>query len=113
MMHGRKDIDDEERGIESYHIKRQQAVERALEKARHALPVPWKELTQHDLEVLDWTFGQVWSFTKRPEWDDIAFSGMTLAALVKIIQIGDQVMHGEKEGRSGFEEVYGLLSRLK
>ncbi len=106
-------IDDEELGIESYHIKRQQAVERAMEKARRAIPDTWKQLSEHDLEVLNWILGEVWSFSGRRVWDDITFSGMTLPAVVKVIQVGDQVMHREKEGRIGFEEVSAVLSGLK
>jgi hypothetical protein len=106
-------IDDEELGIESYHVKRQQAVERAMEKARRAIPDMWKQLSQNDLEVLNWILGEVWAFSGRTQWDEIAFSGMTLPALVKMIQIGDQVMHGEKEGRLGFEEVTVILAGLK
>ncbi len=106
-------IDDEEIGIKSYHVKRQQAVERAMEKARRAIPDTWKELSEHDLEVLNWILGEVWSFSGRRQWDDITFSGMTLPALVKVIQVGDQVMHREKEGRLGFEEVSAVLAGLK
>lgn len=106
-------IDDEELGIESYHVKRQQAVERAMEKARRAIPDTWKQLSQHDLEVLSWVLGEVWAFSGRRQWDDITFSGMTLPAVVKVIRIGDQVVHGEKEGRLGFEEVMVILAGLK
>jgi hypothetical protein len=106
-------IDDEEIGIESYHVKRQQAVERAMEKARRAIPDTWKELSQHDLEVLKWTLGEVWSFSGRSHWDEIVFSGMTLPAIVKVIQIGDQVKHKEKDSQLGFEEVSVILTGLK
>lgn len=106
-------IDDEELGIESYHVKRQQAVERAMEKARRAIPDTWKELSQHDLRVLSWTLGEVWAFAGRRQWDDITFSGMTLPAVVKVIQIGDQVKHKEKESQLGFEEVTTILAGLK
>ncbi len=106
-------IDDEELGIGSYHIKRQQAVERAMEKARGSVPDAWKELSQHDLEVLNWVLGEVWAFSGRQQWDAIAFSGMTLPALVKVIQIGDQVVHREKEGQSGFSEAANILAGLK
>lgn len=106
-------IDDEEIGIKSYHIKRQQAVERAMEKARRSIPDTWKELSQNDLESLSWVLGEVWAFSRRQQWDDISFSGMTLPALIKIIQIGDQVIHDEKEGRIGFEEVSVILTGLK
>lgn len=106
-------INDEEIGIKSYHIKRQTAVERATEKARRSIPDPWKELSQNDLETLNWILGQVWAFSGRRQWDDVSFSSMTLPALVKIIQIGDQIMHGEKEGRDGFEEVLVVLAGLK
>jgi hypothetical protein len=106
-------IDDEELGIGSYHVKRQQAVERAMEKARRAIPDTWKELSQHDLEVLKWTLGEVWAFAGRLQWDDITFSGMTLSAVVKVIQIGDQVKHKEKDSQIGFEEVTAILAGLK
>ncbi len=109
----RQEVDDEELGIESYHIKRQQTVERAMEKARRAIPDYWKELTQNDLEILSWTLGEVWSFAGRRQWDDIMFSKMTLPAVVKVIQLGDQVVHQEKDGHTGFEEVQAILAGLK
>jgi hypothetical protein len=93
---GKQKIDDEELGIESYHVKRQQAVERAMEKARRAIPDTWKQLSQNDLEVLNWILGEIWAFSGRAQWDEINFSCMTLPAIVKVIQVGDQVMHGEK-----------------
>ena len=110
---GKQKIDDEELGIGSYHVRRQQAVERAMEKARRAIPDSWKELSQHDLEVLNWTFGEVWAFAGRLQWDDITFSEMTLPAVVKVIQIGDQVKHKEKDSQLGFEEVMAILAGLK
>jgi hypothetical protein len=104
---------DEEIGIESYHIKRQQAVERAMEKARLAVPGAWTELSPADLEITSWILGQVWSYGGRKQWDEIQFSGMTVAALVKLIQIGDGVMHEEVEGKVGFDDAAVILAGLK
>lgn len=109
----RSDSTDEELGIESYHIKRQQAVERAMEKARLAVPSAWTELSPTDLEIINWTLGQVWSYAGRKQWDEILFSEMTVPALVKMIQIGDGVMHEELEGKIGFGEAAEILSGLK
>ena len=106
-------INDEELGIGSYHVKRQHAVEQAMEKARRAIPDTWKALSQHDLEILSWILGEIWAFSGRSQWDELVFSGMTLPAVVRVIQIGDQVKHGEKESQLGFEEVSAILAGLK
>lgn len=108
----RSDSTDEELGIESYHIKRQQAVERAMEKARLAIPNAWTELSSADLEIINWILGEVWSYAGRKQWDATRYSEMTVPALVKLIQIGDGIMHEELEGKVGFAEATEILAGL-
>lgn len=84
-----------------------------MEKARKAIPDAWTELSPVDLDIVNWIFGQVWSYAGRKQWDEIKFSGMTVPALVRLIQTGDRIMHEEAEGRPGFAEAAEILAHLK
>jgi hypothetical protein len=112
-MQTKPDTTEEEIGIESYHIKRRHAVERALEKIRRSLPAAWQQLSPHDLELLNFVLGEVWANSERGAWDDVVFSGMRVSVLVKLISLGDQVMNLEKENAAAWDEAGRLLAGLR
>lgn len=112
-MQTKPDTTEEEIGIESYHIKRRHAVERALEKVRRAVPDAWQELSPRDLELLNYVFGEVWSNSERGAWDEVVFSGMRVSALVRLISLGDQVMNMEKENGVAWDEASRILASLR
>lgn len=108
----RPDINDEDVGMRSWHIQREKAVERAVEKIRHKLNADWKDMRTEDIVVLNWILSEVWGFAGRNEWEDFSFSGLSLPDVMKIIKIGKQVINHEKSGHNGFGEVKKLLTPL-
>ena len=108
----RPDVTDEDIGMRSWHIQREKAVERAVEKIRHKLNANWKDIKTEDIDVLNWILSEVWGFAGRNEWEDFSFSGLSLPNVLKIIKIGKQVINHEKSGHNGFEEIRKILSPL-
>jgi hypothetical protein len=106
----RVDMPDEEIGIRAYHIQQEKAVERAIEKIRQRLSDSWKELSLHEIEVLRWVLGETWATHRRTDWDEISFSSIKLAVVLKVIRIGDQIVNNEKPGHQGFNEINKVLS---
>lgn len=111
-MISRTDMPDEEIGIRAYHIQKEKAVERAVEKIRQKLSDSWKELSTHEIETLRWALGEMWATHRRTDWDDISFSAIKLADVLKVIKIGDQIVNNEKQGHQGFNEINRVLSTL-
>lgn len=108
----RPDLNDEDIGIRSFHLQREKAVERAVEKIRQKTADNWKDFGKKDIEILHWTLGEVWSFAGRHEWEEFPFSALTLPQVLKIIHIGDQILNHEKKGYQGFEEIHNMLKKL-
>ena len=109
-MISKVDMPDEEIGIRAYHIQQEKAVERAVEKIRQRLSDSWKQLSTHEIETLRWVLGEIWATHRRSDWDEIPFSAIKLAAVLKIIRIGDQIVNNEKSGHQGFSEINKVLS---
>ncbi|MFH1736618.1 MAG: hypothetical protein ABH838_01840 [Actinomycetota bacterium] len=106
----RPDVSDEDVGMRSWHIQREKAVERAVEKIRHKLNANWKDIKTEDIDVLNWILSEVWGFVGRNEWEDFSFSGLSLPDVLKIVRLGKQVINHEKRGCNGFEAVRKILT---
>ena len=70
MYDRRPDVTDEDLGIRAFHIKRAKAVERAIERLRHGLGPMWAELSDAEIEEIEWVLGELWTHMIRSEWDE-------------------------------------------
>jgi len=105
-------INDEDIGIRSYQLRKEQAVERALEKIRQNLAGDWSELKDKEIEILQWALGECWALVSRREWENFVFSATDLPTVLKIIEIGRQIITHQKMGYLGFQEIHQILSDL-
>ncbi|MHB1018125.1 MAG: hypothetical protein ACYC2X_09610 [Coriobacteriia bacterium] len=77
MNSGRPDMTDEDIGMRAFQLRKAKAVERAIERIRLGLKADWGMFTQHDLSDLNWILGELWSYEKRDNWDNLHFSKLT------------------------------------
>ncbi|MHB1451769.1 MAG: hypothetical protein ACYCXR_08110 [Coriobacteriia bacterium] len=89
MMHDLRQ--DEDLGIRLHEVNRQRAVDRAFERMRYALGADWHYLTTEDHAALRWITGELWATTERSEWDTFRFSKLDLAAVQRLVRIGDRL----------------------
>lgn len=106
----RPDITDEEIGMRSYRLRRERAVERALERVRQGLGVQWATLSVADVQSLEWMLGEVWAHLERGQWEDIAFSKLRFAQVAKILEMASDVVHHKRTIGDAIPEVEKLLA---
>lgn len=85
------DVTDEDLGIRAFQIKKAKAVERAIERLRHGLGPAWQELTEEEIDELEWTLGELWAYAARAEWDQLSFGRLTIGDVIKILTLGSQL----------------------
>lgn len=106
------DVDDEDIGLRTFHLRKRRAVERAVEKIRHRMGKDWGRLDQDEMEALEWALGETWAMMGFREWDDIGFSFMELKTARQIVDVARQVLKGEKLGTRAFEEIHVILKAM-
>lgn len=107
------DVNEEDIGIRTFQLRKERAVERAIEKIRHHLGPQWQAISSKDKDVLSWALGETWATMGFYAWDKIGFSFITSDALNKILSIGKEVLEHKKLGSVAFEEVHRILDGLK
>lgn len=112
-MDRKPDITDEEVGIQHFHLRKRRATERAIEKVRHGLGKEYSKLSNKEVEILEWIFGETWSMMGFYEWEGIPFSLLSLEEIKKIVSIGKEVLSHKKKGVDGIEEVHQILTKAK
>jgi hypothetical protein len=112
FMSRRYDIDDEDIGIRAFQLRKERAVERAIERIRHGLDKDWSKLTEPEIETLEWSLGEAWAMMSFADWERIGFSFMDLKTAKDIINIGTQVLAHKKMGTQAFEEIHKILTSL-
>ncbi len=106
------DVSDEEIGMRSFQLRKQKAVERAIEKIRFKLGDDWAGLVSEDIEILEWVLGDMWAFIARDEWEGIAFSELNLPDIYGIIDIAKEIMAHKKIGSVGLNQIHRILKEL-
>jgi len=94
------DVSDEELGIRAFKVKRAKAVERAIDRLRRGLGDSWKDLTEEEIEEIEWILGELWSYVARAEWDDLHFGNLSMGDVVKMLTLGSQM---RRHARSSIE----------
>lgn len=107
------DVSDEEIGMRSFQLKKGKATERAIEKIRYNLGDDWGELTGDEIELLEWVLGDIWAFIARGDWEQIAFSELTLDDVFSIINIAKQIIAHKKIGSVGLNEIHAMIKKLE
>lgn len=113
MIRNKSDVQDEDIGLRQYHLQKEKAVERAMEKIRQQLSSSWQMMKREDIELLSWALGEIWALHRRTDWEELSFSLIKLADVIKIVKIADQVVNNEKPGYKGLNEINQILVALR
>lgn len=86
--------DDEDVGIRAMDVRREKAVERAMQLMRHGLGEQATTLAVETVADLEYAFGEVWRFVAHSEWDQLSFGHLTLDDIARIQELA-QELHGD------------------
>lgn len=109
MNNNRPDVSDEDIGMRAFQIRKEKAVERALERLRQGLKSTWSMFTQHDLEDLSWIVGELWAYEKRLDWEDLHFSKLTAEDTQAIIQMARTLKENAHNSVETLERVGDII----
>ncbi len=110
MSRQRPDITDEDIGMRAFQIKKARASERAIERLRHGLGDSWSQLSSHDIEELDWLFGELWAYIARDEWDDLHFGKLEMTDLWRILALGRELRKHARSSVDTLSEVGSIVA---
>ena len=85
------DVSDEDTGNPGVQGQEAKAVERAIERLRQDSVTSWKDLTDEEIEELEWVLGELWAYVARAEWDELHFGHLTMSDVIKILTLGSQL----------------------
>ena len=91
MSSNRPDVTDEDLGMRTFHLRKAKAVERAMDRLRHGLKAEWPQLTNSEIEELEWVLGELWAYIARAEWEDLRFGHLAMHDLRKILLLGREL----------------------
>ncbi len=102
-------VSDEDLGIRAFKVKRAKSVERAIERLRHGLGDSWKDLTEEEIEELEWVLGELWAFVSRPEWEAMRFGHMSMGDAVRMLSLGSQLRRHARPSTEILADVQALV----
>ena len=100
---------EEELGRRRFQLYRDQAVEAAIEKIRHAPAAEWHSFSGEDYVILKEMLGEIWISLGREKWQRYAFSTLTRQDLHDLIALGHRVK-GHSPAAPLLEEMDAILS---
>lgn len=103
MNRKQSDVSNEDVGMRAFRVRRAQAVETALRRMRATLGAGWDVFSADDVQALEWALGETWAFMQRSEWDEIAFSSLSV----------DDVLRLMAAGRKLIRETHGTLTTIE
>ncbi|MFZ0004929.1 MAG: hypothetical protein WCC86_01455 [Methanoregula sp.] len=68
---------NDELGRRRFQLRKEQAVEEAIEKIRHSSAVNWPDLCGSDCMLLRKILGELWGRLERKKWEKYTFSTLT------------------------------------
>ncbi len=77
--------------MRTFHLRKAKAVERAMERLRHGLKDEWPQLSNSDIEELEWILGELWAYIARAQWDDLRFGHLAMHDLRRILLFGREL----------------------
>ncbi len=107
------DVSGESIGLRNFQIRKERAVERAVEKVRHNLGEKWQEISSTDIDTFVWALGETWAMMGYNSWSDICFSCITIEGVNKIIELGRDAHDHKQPAPAMFEEIHTLLNALE
>ncbi len=105
----KQDVSDEDLGIRAFKLKRAKAVERAVERLRHGLSESWKDLTNDEIEELEWVLGELWAYAARSDWDELHFGRLTMSDVIRILTLGSQLRRHSRPSVEVLREIEAVV----
>jgi hypothetical protein len=84
---------DDSLGRRRFQLSRDQAVEAALEKIRHAPDADWHSFSGTDCACLRAVLGEFWGSIDHRKWKQYSFSSLTQKDLLAILALGAGLPH--------------------
>jgi hypothetical protein len=103
---------EEELGRRRFQLSREQAVEAAIEKIRHAPAAGWDSFSGTDYTRLRDILGELWVSLEREKWGEYAFSTLTRDDIRDLLTLGASAQ-GRALSRSALEEMDAILSHTR
>lgn len=107
------DVNDENVGIRHFQIRKEKAVERAVEKIRYKLNDQWNSINSHDIDIFQWALGETWATMSYYDWEHINFSYIYMKTIKMIIILGKKVLAHEVLGTKAFNKIHELLTSIE
>lgn len=97
--------------MRTFEVRREQAVERAVERIRHGVGATWEALSPQEASDLAWLLGQLWSLESRAEWDSLHFSKLTPDDLVELARIARRLLDDPHDIVKSMRDASTLIRR--
>lgn len=110
-MERKPDLTDEDVGIRTFKLRKEKAVERAMEKIRRSLGRSFLQFTKDDIESLEWALGECWTMVGFYDWENVTFSSLKLEEIREIISITQDIFKHKIKGKAGIEKVRAILTK--
>jgi hypothetical protein len=103
---------EEELGRRRFQLQREQAVEAAVEKIRHAPAAEWHSFSNADYTLLREILGEIWINLEREKWEEYSFSTLTCQDIQDLIALGKKAK-GHVISGAVFDEMDAILSHSR
>ena len=103
---------EEELGRRRFQLFREQAVEAAIEKIRHAPAAEWQSFSGADYTRLRDILGELWINLEREKWSQYSFSTLTRDDIRDLLTLGAGPQ-GHALTRTILEEMDAILSHSR
>lgn len=103
---------EEELGRRRFQLFKEQAVESAIEKIRHAPAAEWHSFSNADYTLLRETLGELWISLEREKWAEYSFSTLTREDIQALISLGHKAK-GHVTAGAVIDEMDAILSHSR
>ena len=103
---------EEELGRRRFQLFREQAVEAAIEKIRHAPAAEWQSFSGTEYTRLRDLLGEIWISLEREKWKEYSFSTLTREDIRALLSLGASAQ-GRALSRSTLDEMHAILSHTQ
>lgn len=91
---------DEELGRRRFQLVKEQAVEDAVAKIRHAPAAGWDSFSMADYSLLREILGELWIRIGRERWEQYSFSTLTRQDILTLLALGAGMKDGTLTGET-------------
>jgi predicted DNA-binding protein (UPF0278 family) len=82
---------DDNLGRRLFQVRKEKAVEEALEKIRRGSTVQWNSISPTDSDILKDVLGEIWTSIERHRWSAYRFSKVSAQDLKSLIILGKEM----------------------